>query len=484
MQTLRIKNSGSLARPITIRPTSSTCSTPPSIDGSQGVDAHAWDSHSNAVYKASWPVQKFENGTLATGIAGWTSWSASADQKLVYDANCPGSSSGCARFTSTLKTGGSIAISNDFQLAGGVAYSGNLSMRIPAGTQVKILVRRGSAPYEAVSAAYWIMGSGAWQKIGFAFTAGYDVPNARLDIEVPNVGVTLNFKDASLKPAFSTPVGAWIGGLPLLPAYHPNRGHDVTRATSVYADAVADGNAVPNTVGGKGSTYLDIDSSLKLPHGTTINPGNRLRIRVSPFHLDEVTVTRVEGNRLHFQPATRYQIRAGQGYFILGELGMLDSPGEWSYDASTASTYVWAPAGEPPANQIRVGTLEKGVDLSSRSNVLIEGINILYTGLGIDLTSTNNVSLRSMSIKNTIREGILATSARNLVITSNSIRQTGGDAISAKESMTVRVEENDIAESAVTLVDGRIWTLPHPDVCRHFHRSIFDYYWQSYQHCC
>ena len=458
IQTLRIKNSGTADRPITIRSSSSTCNTPPSIDGGQRIDAHSWVPYNDAIYKAPWPTQKFENGSLAGGIAGWTSWSTSADQKLAHESNCPDSTTSCAGFTSTLKTGGSIAISNDFLVEGGVRYSGELSLRVPNGAKVKVLVRRGSPPYEAISAVQWITGNSTWQKLSFAFAARYNVPNARLDIEVPNAGVTLHFKNASLKPAFSTPIGAWVGDIPLLPAYHPNRGHDSIRPTSVYANAAADGNAVPNSVGGTGSNYLDIGSTLALPQA--IKPGNRLRIRVAPFHLDEATVTKVEGNRLHFDPPTRYRVLAGQGFFLIGELGMLDSPGEWFYDASTASTYAWAPAGTPPSDQIRLSILEKGIDISNRSNVIIEGINILNTGLGIDLTSTQNVTLRSTSIKSTIREGILATNARYVSIISNRIRQTGGDAISAKDSKTVRVEENDIVESGVTLVGGRVWSLP------------------------
>jgi parallel beta-helix repeat protein len=458
IQTLRLKNSGTLERPIVIRSGSSTCSVPPSIDGSQTIDAHNWVRHNNAIYKASWPIQKFQNGTLAMGIAGWTSWSASADQKLLYESSCPDSSSGCAAFTSSAKPG-SIAISNDFLMEGGVTYSGELSLRIPAGVKVKILVRRGSSPYEAISAVQWITGTSAWQKISFAFLPRTTVPNARLDIEVPDAGVKVHFKNASLTPTFANPLGAWIDDLPLLPAYHPNRGHDITRPNSVYARAAADGNAVRNNIGGTGSNYLDIDSTLKLPAGTSLKPGNRLRIRSAPWNIDEVTVTKIEGNRLYFDPATRYQVRTGQGYFVLGELGMLDSPGEWIYDANTGSTYVWT-SDSIPSDHIRLSTLDIGIDLSNRSNIIIEGINVLYTGMGIDLTSAQNITLRSMRIANTIRNGILATSAKNISIVSNRIQQTGGDAISAKGAMTLNAEENDISNSAVTVISNRIWSLP------------------------
>jgi parallel beta-helix repeat protein len=459
-QTLRLKNSGTSDRPITIRPTSTTCGVPPSIDGSQSVDAHSWVPRSNAIYRTVWPVQKFQNGSLASGVTGWTSWSASADQKLVYEPNCPDSSGGCAAFTSSTKPGGSVLISNEFMVDGGIAYNGGISLRIPAGSKIKALVRRGSPPYEPISAVQWITGTGAWQKINIAFTPRYSLTNARLDIEEGPAGMTYHFKGASLTSAFAKPLGAWVGDLPLLPAYHPNRGYDATRPTSVYATTAANGNAVRNNIGVTGSNYLDIDSTLKLPAGTTLKAGNQLRIRTAPWHLDDVTITKVEGNRLYFDPVTRYQIQSGQGYFVLGELGMLDSPGEWLYDSNTGSAYAWAPDSNTPSNQIRLSVLEKGVDFSGQSNITIEGIDVRYTGVGIDLTNTQNVTLNSASVTNTIREGILAAKAKNIIITSNRIRQTGGDAISAPGSTIIRVEKNDINQSGVTVAGDRIWSLP------------------------
>jgi parallel beta-helix repeat protein len=459
-QTLRINNSGTSDLPITIRAASPTCSAPPSIDGSQGIDNAGWTQHSNAIYKAPWPPQKLQNGSLASGVAGWTSWSATADQKLVYEANCAGSTGGCAAFTSSAKSGDSVAISNNFLVEGGITYNGQISLRVPKGIKVKVLVRRGSSPYEPVSAVQWATGTDAWQKINVTFVSPYTVPNARLDMEIMPAGTIFRFKDASIKPAFANPIAAWIGDLPLLSAYHPNRGHDTAEPNSVYAKAAADGNIVRSPYGGSGSTYIDVDSTLGLPQGVVPKPGDRLRIRTAVWHLDEATITQVQGNRLYFDPATRYPVKAGQGYFLLGGLGVLDSAGEWVHDANSGFSYVWLPDSSNPSGKIRVTVLEKGIDLSGRANIVVEGLDIRYTGTGIDLTNSQNASVRSTSIMNTTREGILGTRAKNISVTSNRIRQTGGDAISAKDAVTVRVIDNDISQSAVLSTAGRVWSLP------------------------
>ncbi|WON72615.1 right-handed parallel beta-helix repeat-containing protein [Nitrosospira sp. Is2] len=461
IQTLRLKSSGTPELPITIRSASSACSTPPSIEGSQRIDAHGWAREGDAIFNSSWPVQKFQNGTLAAGVEGWTSWSASSDQKLVYENNCPDSPAGCAAFTTSMKPG-SIAISNNFLVEAGVSYNGAITLRIPKGIKVAVLVRRGSAPYEPISAVYWITGNGSWQKSSFAFTTRSTISNARLDIEVQSEGVKLHFKDTSLKAAFMPPLGAWIGDLPLLPAYHPNRGHDTERPDSVYAVAASDANAVRTPYGGAGSTYLEIDSDLKLPQGVMPRPGNRLRIRSAPWRIDEVTITSISGNRLNFTPATSYPIRKGHGYFLLDATGTLDSPGEWLYDANKTSVSIWTPEGNDPAGQIRLSVLEKGIDLSNRSNIILQGINLRRTGLGIDLTNAKNITIKSVGITDTVGQGIFTHNSSQVNITTNRILRTGGDAISSFTSKALRVTGNDISESAVTIIGDRVWSLPAP----------------------
>ena len=461
IQTLRLKSSGTADLPITIRSAPAGCSVPPSIDGSQRIDAHGWARESDAIFNSSWPVQKFQNGTLAAGVEGWTSWSASADQKLVYENNCPDSPTGCAAFTTSTKPS-SIAISNNFLVEAGISYNGALKLRIPTGVKVAVLVRRGSPPYEAISGVYWITGNGAWQKSSFAFTPQSTISNARLDIEVQSQGAKLHFKDASLKATFMPPLGAWIGDLPLLPAYHPNRGHDNERPNSVYAAAASDANAVRTPYGGAGSTYLQIDFELKLAQGVTPMPGNRLRIRSAPWRIDEVTITSISGNRLNFQPATSYPIRKGHGYFLLDAAGTLDSPGEWLYDPNKPSISIWTPDGNDPTGQVRVSVLEKGVDLSNRSNIILQGINVRRTGLGIDLTNAKNITINSISIMDTVREGIYTHNTTQVNITTNRISRTGRDAISSFTSKALRVTGNDISESAVAMIGDRVWSLPEP----------------------
>lgn len=458
IETLRLNSSGSLDHPIIIRPSSSTCAAKPTIDGGYTIEAREWVHDNNEIYKVSWPPQKIQDPTFRSGSDAWTSWSKPMDQKLAHETTCPGSSRDCTSFKSSMNSTGSIAISNNFHLDSGVAYSGGLSLLIPSGIKVKVLVRRGSPPWDAISGVQWLTGTNTWQRIGFAFSANQTVADARLDIEVPTDGVKIYFNNASLKPALARPLGAWMSELPLLPAHHPNRGHDPRHPGSVYAITPTDANAVV-TNGRTGSTYIETDSSLSLPAGAAPKPGDRLRIRSVPWHIDEVTITEVEGSRINFKPATMHRITAGQGYFLLGGYELLDSSGEWFYD----NTAVYLATGGTISNsQAKLSLLEKGVDLSRRSNIVIEGLDIRHTVLGIDLNKADNITVRSVQISNTVGEGISANPASDIHIMSNRIYRTGRDAISCQTANNIYVEDNNITESAISVTADGIWSLPAP----------------------
>ena len=151
---------------------------------------------------------------------------------------------------------------------------------------------------------------------------------------------------------------------------------------------------------------------------------------------------------------------AGQGYFLLGGYELLDSPGEWFY----GNDAVYVVSGDMiPVGEAKLSLLEKGIDLSSRSNIIIEGLDIAHAGLGIDLTKAENITIRSVQLSNVLGEGIFANNSKNISIISNGIYRTGRDAIFGSSGASgLQAENNDITESAVSVNAGRIWSLPAP----------------------
>ena len=83
---------------------------------------------------------------------------------------------------------------------------------------------------------------------------------------------------------------------------------------------------------------------------------------------------------------------AGGYYYLFGILGALDAENEWFYDSSTSTLYLWAPGGVDPSTLgVRAKQRQYAVDLSGRSNVTIENIEIFASGITTDTSSTGNV---------------------------------------------------------------------------------------------
>jgi hypothetical protein len=82
----------------------------------------------------------------------------------------------------------------------------------------------------------------------------------------------------------------------------------------------------------------------------------------------------------------------GGYYYLFGILGALDTQREWFYDSSANTLYFWAPGGvNPDTLDVRAKRRQYAFDLSGKSSVTIQNINIFASTINSDFSSTNNV---------------------------------------------------------------------------------------------
>ena len=83
---------------------------------------------------------------------------------------------------------------------------------------------------------------------------------------------------------------------------------------------------------------------------------------------------------------------AGGYYYLFGILGALDTEGEWFYDSSGSTLYFWPPGSVSP-NTLNVRAKQRpyAFDLSGKSNVTIQNINILACTINTDTSSASNI---------------------------------------------------------------------------------------------
>ena len=86
------------------------------------------------------------------------------------------------------------------------------------------------------------------------------------------------------------------------------------------------------------------------------------------------------------------QPTTGNSYYLMGKFNALDGAGEWYRDPTSGQLYVWTPRGDSPAKHLVEAKRRKfAFDLSGRSNITLEGINIFAATIKTDWGSTSTV---------------------------------------------------------------------------------------------
>lgn len=470
-QTLSIRTSGTASSPITYGVYPAGCTTPPQINGSTSIPASNWKQHSGNIYKATLPFNLVSNSTFDTGVSGWGKWSQANDATMSLSASCPTGNGNCMSFTSG--TTNSLAISNNFGLNAGVSYKSNFVAKVPSGKTVWAIVRRADWPWDPVGQAVPFTGNGTWQNYSFPFTATAAVAGARLDFNVP-AGVTIGVDNVRVDTVLGGAYGIFGSGRAVNIAHHPNRGHDPLGPDSLYYSIAQD--SARTVVSGKTvSTSLTTGTDFHLPAGATLTPGTGIRIRVNDWNLDERKIASVSGSLINLDSPADYPLYKNWGYFLTGQLWMLDEPGESFYDATSNTVYVWMSDGQPPGGRVSIGQIDVGIDISSANYVVVDGLAVRNTGTGIRMNLAKNVTVRNMIIEDVLGRGVDAAQSVTVDIGTSRFTRTGRESISGRDGgfslSNFSIHDNDISESGVTLNGNVVSSLPM-DVAAAVHAGV------------
>lgn len=102
----------------------------------------------------------------------------------------------------------------------------------------------------------------------------------------------------------------------------------------------------------------------------------------------------------------------GSKYYVEGRPSLLDTPGEWWYDAASGRLYLWPPQdGDPATMNLEISRRDDGLVLRNRSYTTWDGLTIEYWN-GYAVNHTNYE--RDRSYNNTIRNATLRYANRGL----------------------------------------------------------------------
>jgi len=435
------------------------CSDKPKISGFQSLPSHNWQPYQGNIWKTTFPQNLIINSSLSTSGANWSKWPSDATQAFI--PVCPLSNAGCMLFLAGATTNASLAISNQFSIVGGQKYVVTMSFYAPSDTSVWLIIREHGNSYRPLGLTQNITGNGQWKDVSIQFTASQTLNNARLDIEVPKAkriymrNVRVQESDVQPKPS-----AVLFNGDPVTIAHHPNAGHDVARPESVFLRTTAVSPTVPDSNGHPVSPQI-IVSDLKLPSGGSIGPGTKLILRDFDYEIHNYTVTEVGKNTITFAPNTAgLYSKFGWGFYFSDELWMLDSAGEWYFDNTTQTLYIWTPTSETPDNRVSIATIETAIDLSTKSNLTVENLEIDGASTGIDISNSQNITLRYLNIYNIEGRAIEAVQSISPTIATNRIIRAGLSAIHTYISTNADIVNNELGEIGVFLKGGKRISLP------------------------
>ena len=142
------------------------------------------------------------------------------------------------------------------------------------------------------------------------------------------------------------------------------------------------------------STAHLVDSSL--PNVNWTGAKIHLWSGTDPWDPQTGTVTASEPGQLSFSvdgasACPSICAAAGGYYYLFGTLAALDTEREWVYDPKVTTLYFWAPGGvDPNILPVRSKQRQYAFDLSGKSNVKIQNINLFASTIKSDASSTNN----------------------------------------------------------------------------------------------
>lgn len=242
-------------------------------------------------------------------------------------------------------------------------------------------------------------------------------------------------------------------------AHHPNRGFDGTQPSSLYLrNAVDSDSSMVN--GTPRSTYLTTGADLKLPTGATLTAGTTLRVRNNAWVIDETTIASIAGTRLNLSTPTSSPVAAGWGYFLLGQLWMLDSPGEYHYDSAAKTLYLWMPNSARPTVPVYAAQLATGIDAGARSYVTFDGLAVRFVGTALSMRNSTGITLRNANLQDVSGVGVDAAGSSAGRLEANVITRTGGNAISGANATGLQVVNNTITSAGVLMSGDTVVSLP------------------------
>jgi parallel beta-helix repeat protein len=145
-----------------------------------------------------------------------------------------------------------------------------------------------------------------------------------------------------------------------------------------------------------------------------------------------------------------FTVRDGAGFILEGKRWMLDTPGEWFYDADTKELMAWTTDSASPAahSGIEAAWRESGLTVKWLKNVRIERLRFeQQSGNGLTLIETPDASVRDVISMHSRDIGISVLSSPRVSVIGSKVVGAGEYGIVMRESNDARVQSNHVSDT-------------------------------------
>ena len=111
--------------------------------------------------------------------------------------------------------------------------------------------------------------------------------------------------------------------------------------------------------------------------GAINHTGAKAVIRTNKWGMATKSVTGSSSQTITVESAPLYTISTGDGFFLNNKLDYLTAAGEYYYNASTNTVYLWTPSGDSPANyEVRGSSVSNLISMNNKDYITIENLEL------------------------------------------------------------------------------------------------------------
>jgi len=195
----------------------------------------------------------------------------------------------------------------------------------------------------------------------------------------------------------------------------------------------------PNSWSNADAGYAQIQSyngtvSITDPHiGTSGHnwTGSKVVVRKNRWVIENDTISSQSGNTITYHSQTAFTPGNKFGYFIQGNAGTLDAPGEWYYNPSNKVVQIYATS-NPSTMKVQVAYIDTLLNFNSVQYVTVNGIAFQGSNKAtIAMFRSNFVTIQNCSVTFSGQDAFQITTCNNLNINNVTIRHTNNNGFMA-----------------------------------------------------